>query len=118
MPWSPAPWRGSGRGPPRLRAAVGFPFDVSTWFFVQRHRGRSISTALVVTLFFGWVTGRRALTMLSALVVMGHIVATTSIKTNLGVLIGVVTALVFYFRRTMREVWRSAICRRFRSGNA
>ncbi len=89
-------------------AAVGFPFVYPAGFSYNGIAAVYLY-GLLVTMFFGWVTGARALTMLSALVVMGHIVASTSIKTNLGVLIGVVTALVFYFRRTMREVRRSAI---------
>ena len=53
---------------------------------------------LFVTLLLACYTRSKALLLIVALLVMAHIVATTSIKTNLGVALGVIAAGLVYFR--------------------
>lgn len=64
---------------------------------------------LFSVLIWGWRTKRRVLCLLMALVAMLLIAATTSIKTNLGVLLGVMAAAVVYFTVFVRILGRSAI---------
>jgi len=58
---------------------------------------------------WGWHSRRRLLCLLMAIVVMMLIAATTSIKTNLGVLLGAISAAVIYLRTFARILGRSTI---------
>ena len=59
-------------------------------------------------LFFGLLVSRyRLLALVLALVCLLHVGATTSIKTNLGVVIGAAAATLLYPRNTGRLLWRS-----------
>lgn len=58
---------------------------------------------------WGWYTRRRLLCLLMAMVVMMLIAATTSIKTNLGVLLGAMSAAVIYLRTFARILGQSII---------
>ena len=64
---------------------------------------------LLSIFIWGWHTKRRLLCLLMAMVVMMLIAATTSIKTNLGVLLGAMSAAVIYLRTFARIVGQSAI---------
>jgi O-antigen ligase len=60
-------------------------------------------------LLWGWHTRRRLTSLMMAAIAMILIAATTSIKTNLGVLLGAVAAALIYFTAFMRILGRSAI---------
>jgi O-antigen ligase len=62
--------------------------------------------SLYVTLTLACMTRSRAFLIAVALLSAAHIVATTSIKTNLGVLLGAAAAMVVYFRESSRLVSR------------
>jgi hypothetical protein len=64
---------------------------------------------LFSALLWGWHTQQRLLCLLMATVAMLLIAATTSIKTNLGVLLGAMTAALIYFTTFMRILGRSAV---------
>ena len=83
--------------------AEGFPFRRPDGFSYNAVASIYLF-GLVLTLLFGWLSGARRLALVGALVALAHIVATTSIKTNLGVLLGAVVAMVIYRRESMRLV--------------
>jgi O-antigen ligase len=83
--------------------AEGFPFRYPDGFSYNAVASMYLC-GLVLALLFGWLSGARRLTLVSALFALVHIVATTSIKTNLGVLLGAVVAMVIYHRESMRLV--------------
>jgi hypothetical protein len=58
---------------------------------------------------WGWYSSRRLPCLLMAIVVMMLIAATTSIKTNLGVLLGAISAAVIYLRTFARILGQSTI---------
>lgn len=64
---------------------------------------------LLSILTWGWYTRRRLLCLLMAMVVMMLIAATTSIKTNLGVALGAISAAVIYLRTFARILGQSTI---------
>ncbi|HEY2682944.1 MAG TPA: O-antigen ligase family protein [Steroidobacteraceae bacterium] len=64
---------------------------------------------LFSVLIWAWCTKRRLLGLMMAILAMMLIAATTSIKTNLGVLLGVLAAALFYFGTFIRILSRSAI---------
>ena len=64
---------------------------------------------LYVALTLACVTRSKALVLLAALLAMVHVVVTTSIKTNLGVLLGAGAALIVYFRDSLRLLRRHAL---------
>ena len=84
----------------------GFPFSYPPEFSYNAVASMYLF-GLFITLIFGWRMGSRALTLSVAFVVILHIVATTSIKTNLGVLIGVVAAGAVFAGRFSRLVIRN-----------
>lgn len=51
---------------------------------------------LFLTTIYAWNTRRRFLPLLSALLLMVHIIATTSLKTNFGILLGLAGASIVY----------------------
>jgi O-antigen ligase len=64
---------------------------------------------LVITLMFGWAMRWRILPLALGLVLMLHIAATTSIKTNLGVVLGAAAACFFYFAHFITLIRRNAV---------
>jgi hypothetical protein len=68
---------------------VDFPYNAVAGMYLL---------GLFAILAWGCYVRHGFLCLLVALVIMLHIVATTSIKTNLGVMLGVIAAGVFYFR--------------------
>lgn len=94
-------WAGSGI----LTYAVGFPL------VLPRDMSYNAVAAiylygLFVALTLACLTRAKVLLLISALLAMLHIVATTSIKTNLGVLLGAAVAAVVYFRESSRLLRR------------
>jgi O-antigen ligase len=87
--------------------ATGFPFAYPHGFSYNAVAAMYIF-GLLVTLILGWASGSRAFTLFFALLLFGHIVATTSIKANLGIALGVTAAMLFYFRQSMRILRRNA----------
>jgi O-Antigen ligase len=74
---------------------AGFPFAYPPEFSYNTFAGMYLF-GLFITLLFGWYTRLKFLTLMIALVVMMHIAATTSIKTNLGIGLGAIAAAVMY----------------------
>ena len=64
---------------------------------------------LLVNLLFAWKLGQRLLPILLGVVLLVHIAATTSIKTNLGVLLAALAISIFYFRHFVKVFRRTAI---------
>jgi len=89
-------------------ATSGFPFSKPDDFNYGAIAGMFLF-GLYITLAFGWATHRRLVPLVLALVLMVHIAATTSIKTNLGVVLGAFASLLIYFKQFMRLVRRNAI---------
>jgi len=97
-------WVGAGI----LTYAIGFPF------ILPRDMSYNGVAAiylygLYVALTLACMTRSKALLLLAALLAMAHIVATTSIKTNLGVLLGAAAAGVVYFRESLRLLRRHVL---------
>jgi hypothetical protein len=87
---------------------VGFPFVRPDDFAYNAIAGMYLF-GLFGVLYWGWHTRQRLLTLLMSIIVMMLIAATTSIKTNLGILLGAFAAAVVYFATFMRILGRSAI---------
>jgi hypothetical protein len=85
-----------------------FPFALPEDFSYNAIAGMYLFGLLSV-LLWGWYTRQRLLCLLMAIVTMSLIAATTSIKTNLGVLLGATTAALIYFTTFVRIIGRSAI---------
>ena len=78
----------------------GFPYNAIAGMFVF---------GLFIALMFGWATRMRVLPLALGLVIMVHIAATTSIKTNLGVLLGAAAASVIFFRHFVMLIRQNAV---------
>jgi hypothetical protein len=89
-------------------ATSGFPFSRPDDFNYGAIAGMFLF-GLYLTLALGWATRRRLVPLVLALILMVHIAATTSIKTNLGVVLGAFASLLIYFKQFMRLVARNAI---------
>jgi hypothetical protein len=87
---------------------IGFPFVRPEDFSYNAIAGMYLF-GLFSILLWGWHTRHRLLCLMMAAIAMMLIAATTSIKTNLGVLLGAMTAAVIYFTAFMRVLGRSAI---------
>jgi hypothetical protein len=85
-----------------------FPFAYPDDFSYNTIAGMYLF-GLFVTIAYGWYRRSRLLPISLGLVLMLLMAATTSIKTNLGVLLGAAAAGVFYFRYALRAVWRNVI---------
>jgi hypothetical protein len=84
----------------------GFPFNLPGQFSYNAvsymyHFG------LLVSVLYGWWRGSRALTAVLVAVTMMHVLATTSIKTNMGIVIGVLVAALVYRSLTGRILRRN-----------
>ena len=87
---------------------VGFPFSFPIDFSYNAIAGMYLF-GLVIVLFYAWRTRQRLLPLGISLVVMMHIAATTSIKTNLGIALGAAAAGLFYVARVLRVLRRIVI---------
>jgi hypothetical protein len=86
----------------------GFPFAYPDDFSYNTIAGMYLF-GLFMTVAYGWYRRSRLPPILLGLVLMLAMVATTSIKTNLGVLLGATAVGLLYFRYSLRAVWRNAI---------
>lgn len=86
----------------------GFPFGYPEGFSYNAIAGMYLF-GLFITLVFGWSTRSRLLPLLIGVILLVHIAATTSIKTNLGILLGVAAAGLMYFRSFARVLRRNAV---------
>ena len=88
--------------------ATGFPFHYPDVLSYNAIAGMYLM-GLCLALFFGWYTHARLLPVVISLVAMVHIAATTSIKTNLGVVLGAAASALVYFRSFLHVLRRSLI---------
>jgi hypothetical protein len=86
----------------------GFPLSYPDDFSYNTIAGMYLF-GLIMTATYAWYRRARVLPILLGMVLMLLIAATTSIKTNLGVLLGAVTASLFSFRYSMRALGKNAI---------
>jgi hypothetical protein len=86
----------------------GFPFTYPEDFSYNTIAGMYLF-GLFLTVAYGWYRRSRFLPLALALVLMLLIAATTSIKTNLGVVLGVAAAGVVYFRHALHAVGRNVV---------
>jgi O-antigen ligase len=77
--------------------ATGFPFHYPDELSYNAIAGMYLMS-LFITLIYGWYTRSRLLPVILGLVLMVHIAITTSIKTNLGIVLGAGAAAIFYAR--------------------
>jgi O-antigen ligase len=64
---------------------------------------------LFMTLVYGWYSRSRLMPVLISLVIMVHIAATTSIKTNLGIVLGAAAAALTYVRTFLALLMRNIV---------
>jgi len=64
---------------------------------------------LFATIVFGWFTRRALVPIAISVLLLVLIAATTSIKTNLGIALGAVTAGIFYFRHVIMAMRKTLI---------
>ncbi len=84
----------------------GFPFVYPKGF--SYNAGASMYLfGLFIALLFGLFTGYRVVALLLGAVIMLHIVATTSIKTNLGVVVGAFVAATVFIGQSTRLLLRN-----------
>src|SRR5205085_8602191 len=86
----------------------GFPFTYPDDFSYNAAAGMYLF-GLLATLVAGWQLRARILPSLIGVVLLFHIAATTSIKTNLGVLLGTVVGSLMYIRYALRALRRAAL---------
>ena len=84
----------------------GFPFVYPKYFSYNAGAAMYLF-GLLVTLLFGWYSGSRKVALAIGFVILLHIAATTSIKTNLGVLLGVFAASIVFIGRFSRILLRN-----------
>jgi hypothetical protein len=89
-------------------ATTGFPFHYPDSMSYNAIAGMYLM-GLVLTLFFGWHTRFRLVPLIICLVAMVHIAATTSIKTNLGIVLGAAAASLVYVRSFLHVLRRNLI---------
>jgi hypothetical protein len=87
---------------------AGFPFVYPPDFSYNTFAGMYLF-GLYITLLFGWYTRWKFLTLMIALVIMLHIAATTSIKTNLGIALGAIAAALVYAGSFLRVLRRNVV---------
>ncbi len=86
----------------------GFPFSYPDQFSYNAIAGMYLF-GLFITLMYSCFRRSHILLLGIAVVIMLHIVATTSIKTNLGIALGAVAAAIMYFGHFGRVVRRKAL---------
>jgi hypothetical protein len=87
---------------------VGFPFVFPRDFSYNTIAGMYLF-GLFITLLFGWYTRLRLLPSVIALLIMVHIAATTSIKTNLGIVLGAGAAALLYSKSFLGVLRRNVV---------
>ena len=85
----------------------GFPFVFPKGFSYNAGAAMYLF-GLLITLIYGWFSGARTFSLTLAVVILLHIAATTSIKTNLGIVLGVLAMGLFFFRRFSKVLLRLA----------
>lgn len=85
----------------------GFPFAYPRNFSYNAAAGMYLF-GLFITLLYGWYSGRRLIAISLGFVILLHIAATTSIKTNLGILLAVFVAGLIFFGRSIRLLQRNS----------
>lgn len=86
----------------------GFPFQYPAEFSYNAIAGMYLF-GLIVTLLLASIARWKALLLALAAVIGMHIVATTSIKINVGILLGALTAGAIHFGYVSRVLWRNAL---------
>jgi hypothetical protein len=86
----------------------GFPFVYPPEFSYNAIAGMYLG-GLYITLIFAWHSRLRSVPLLIGLVILVLIAATTSIKTNLGIALGVAAAALMYFRTFLHMFLRNII---------
>lgn len=87
---------------------VGFPF-VRPEDFSYNAMAAMYLFGLFCSLAYGWARGVRVLPLALGSIFMLHVLATTSIKTNLGIALGAAVAGLFYLRYSLRLLSRSLL---------
>ncbi|MEO8464190.1 MAG: hypothetical protein ABI640_02535 [Gammaproteobacteria bacterium] len=87
---------------------TGFPFAYPPDFSYNSVASMYLF-GLFAALALGWATHSKVLGTAIALVFFAHIAATTSIKTNLGILLGTGVAGLVYFRQSLVMVRRNVV---------
>ena len=88
--------------------AFGFPFSYPVDFSYNAIAGMYLF-GLFATLLYAWQTNTRYIPLVISLIVLALIAATTSIKTNLGILLGAASGSFFYLGSFLRIMRRNAI---------
>jgi len=88
--------------------SAGFPFTFPPGFSYNAV-AITYTFGLFTTLMLGNFINSKVLLRLMALVFFAHIVATTSIKTNVGLIFGIAVGGMFYFRTFCRIVRRNIV---------
>lgn len=86
----------------------GFPLRYPTGFSYNAIAGMYLF-GLLLTLLLASVGRRRMILLALAAIIGVHIVATTSIKTNIGILLGALAAGLIHFGYAARVLWRNAV---------
>ncbi|MEX0734725.1 MAG: hypothetical protein WD944_02675 [Steroidobacteraceae bacterium] len=86
----------------------GFPFQYPAEFSYNSIAGMYLF-GLIVTLLLASIARRKAFLFVLAAAIGIHIVATTSIKTNVGILLGGLAAGAIHFGYVSRLLWRNAL---------
>ena len=89
-------------------SAFGFPFVYPPEFSYNSIAVMYLA-GLLTTLFYAWHTRTRFVPLIISLVIIILIMATTSIKTNLGIVLGAGAATLMYVKSFLRILWRNII---------
>jgi hypothetical protein len=87
----------------------GFPFHYPAAFSYNAIAAMYLFGFIVAVLMLAHVDRMKAFYFLAVAVIAGHVVATTSIKTNVGILLGAFAAFTVHFTHASRLVWRHAL---------
>jgi hypothetical protein len=90
----------------------GFPFSIPPDFSYNAIAGMYLF-GLVVAVMLSCYTGSRLILLPVQVILLLLVVATTSIKTNLGIAVGLAAASVVYFKRFFGALWRNVIALAF-----
>jgi len=89
-------------------SVAGFPFRYPAEFSYNAIAGMYLFGLIATLLLASFGRWKRLLLVVAALIAV-HIVGTTSIKTNLGILLGATAAAVIHFSYVSRMLWRNAL---------
>jgi hypothetical protein len=87
---------------------VGFPFVYPPEFSYNAIAAMYL-TGLFFTLAYGWHTRSRLFPLIVSLLILVHIAATTSIKTNLGIVLGACASALIYSRNFLGMLRRNVL---------